>query len=85
MEGVAIFPWSRDRWKAFLPRQKAIELLDHVSRILELYGVMEIAISRNRGSNAWSEADHSTARSAHAICKGTIGMARILVAQLNAH
>ena len=74
-------------WKAIRLRQYAIELLDHVSHICILSADSWRSQSLfNCWSNAWSQADHGTAHSGtHSVCKGTIGMIRILVAQLDAH
>ena len=86
LEEVAIFPWIRNLRKANRPCQYAIELPNHVIRILKLQGFLEITFPWNRWSNAWSEADHSTAHSGTlAICKGTVSVIRILLAQLNTH
>ena len=83
MEDVAIFPWNRNLWKIPGCRQYAIELLNHVSRILELCGLMEITVPFNHGGNTWSQADHGTAHGGtHRICEGTIWMIGILVPQL---
>ena len=83
---VAILPWSRNLWKAFGLRQCVIELLHHVIYILELCILMEIAFPVASRGNAWSQADHCTTHdSAHGVCKCTIWMTGILLAQLDAH
>ena len=83
---MAIFPWNRNLWKANGLRQYAMSC-----RIMSVASLNSADSWRSQSlsihwSNAWSQADHGTAHSGtHRVREGTIGMIRILVAQLDAH
>ena len=83
---MAFLPWNGNQRKAIGLGQYVIELVDRVICIFELCVLTEVTFTITFRGNAWSQADHCTTHdSAHRVCKRTICMTGILVAQLDAH